>query len=282
MRDHARWIMKKWILAALILALAGCSQKAAAAADIWDDIPDFTITDKDLDTAQFESLSSQRISWGIGKARDENNQPQDCISANQQYGQYDAYFVGTPDHEVYLTFDNGYENGNTPLILDTLKEKSVSAVFFLTAQYVIENPDLVRRMIDEGHVIGNHSYHHYSFPEISMKDQITEIAALDDLLIEKFQYKMEYLRPPKGEFSEQSLAIAQALGYSSVFWSFAYYDFNVNDQPDPQASLNKLLDAAHPGAIYLLHSVSDTNTAILGDLIDGLRELNYKITAFHS
>lgn len=259
-----------------LLCLSGCHTKPIAVGNIWDDVPDFTIVDE-IDTAQFENLSKKPAAWGVGKSKDVNGQPIDCIEANGIFNQYDAWFVGQANHEIYLTFDNGYENGNTPIILDILKEKNVQAVFFVTAQYVKENPDCIQRMIDEGHKIGNHSYHHYSFAEISMDSVVNEIKSLDDLMIEKFMVKMEYLRPPKGEFTEQSLAISQALGYKSLFWSFAYYDYNVNQQPDKQESLKKCLDNAHPGAIYLLHSISDTNTAILADLIDGLRELNYKL-----
>lgn len=271
---------KRWMLLLMCLGISGCSRNEITVADIWDDVPDFTIVDRNLDTSQFNELSSLIQAWGIGKQKDENGQPVDCVHANEVYGKYDAVYVGSANHEVYLTFDNGYENGNTVAILDTLKEEKVSAIFFLTAQYVKENPELVQRMIDEGHIIGNHSYHHYSFPEISMPNQVTEIMSLDDLMIEQFMYKMEYIRPPKGEYSEQSLAVSQALGYTTLFWSFAYYDYNVNNQPDPQESLQKLLDNAHPGAIYLLHSVSDTNTAILKDLIQGLRELNYKVARY--
>lgn len=274
--------MKKIMLGVMLCALflTGCSKKEITVADIWDDIPDFTIVDRNLDTSQFSSLSSKMEAWGIGRDTDANGQPIDCVKANEKYGNYDAVYVGEPDHRVYLTFDNGYENGNTPMILDTLKEKNVSAIFFLTAQYVKENHDLVQRMIDEGHIIGNHSYHHYSFPEISMSSLVTEIMSLDDMMIQQFMYKMTYIRPPKGEYNEQSLAVSQALGYTTMLWSYAYYDYNVNSQPDHQESLKKLLDNAHPGAIYLLHSVSDTNTAILGDLIDGLRDLNYKVARY--
>jgi len=273
--------MKKTImLIALFLLLSGCQKKTVSVAKIWDDIPGISIVDHDLDTSQFQHLSAVKVAWGIGRDTDENNQPIDCIKANEKYGQFDAEFVKEANHEVYLTFDNGYENGNTYKILDVLKEKKVHALFFLTSQYVLENPELVQRMIDEGHFIGNHSWHHYSFPEISMDNQVKEIVSLDDLLIDQFQYKMNYIRPPKGEFSEQSLAVSQALGYTTMLWSVAYYDYNVNDQPDHAESLQKLLDLAHPGAIYLLHSVSDTNTTILKDLIDGLRELNYKIGSF--
>ncbi len=262
----------------LLIILSGCQQETITVNEIWDDIPGINYSNRDVDLSQFVDLDTSIKTWGIGKTRDEKNQPVDCVNANELYGQYDATFVREANNEMFLTFDSGYENGNTALILDVLKQKEVSAVFFLTAQYVIENEDLVKRMIDEGHVIGNHTYHHSSLPIISDTKLVEEIMDMDDLMIEKFQYKMKYVRPPRGEYSEKSLAILQALGYETLFWSFGYYDFNVNDQPGISASLQKCLDGAHPGAIYLFHSASETNAIIMNDFIDGLRDLNYKIS----
>lgn len=280
--------MKKipYVLLISLLLLSGCQNRpedndlTAKVGSITDDIPEIDIPQTDIDFSQFSTLDSRMQAWGLGKDKDENGQPQDAVLANERYKAYDTVFVGRPDHKVYLTFDNGYENGNTPKILDTLKEKNVSAVFFVTSQYVLENPDLIRRMIDEGHIIGNHSYHHHSFPTISIEKVYVEIMQLDALLLDQFQYKMTLVRPPKGEFNEQSLALSNLLGYQTVLWSYAYYDYNVADQPDPTSALKKNLDNAHPGAIYLLHSVSDTNTQILSDLIEGLRNLNYEVSRY--
>ena len=278
--------MKKipYVLLISLLLLSGCQNQpedndlTAKVGSITDDIPEIDIPQTDIDFSQFSTLDSRMQAWGLGK--DKDDQPQDAVLANERYKAYDTVFVGRPDHKVYLTFDNGYENGNTPKILDTLKEKNVSAVFFVTSQYVLENPDLIRRMIDEGHIIGNHSYHHHSFPTISIEKVYDEIMQLDALLLDQFQYKMTLVRPPKGEFNEQSLALSNLLGYQTVLWSYAYYDYNVADQPDPTSALKKNLDNAHPGAIYLLHSVSDTNTQILSDLIEGLRNLNYEVSRY--
>ena len=280
--------MKKipYVLLISLLLLSGCQNQpedndlTAKVGSITDDIPEIDIPQTDIDFSQFSTLDSRMQAWGLGKDKDENGQPQDAVLANERYKAYDTVFVGRPDHKVYLTFDNGYENGNTPKILDTLKEKNVSAVFFVTSQYVLENPDLIRRMIDEGHIIGNHSYHHHSFPTISIEKVYDEIMQLDALLLDQFQYKMTLVRPPKVEFNEQSLALSNLLGYQTVLWSYAYYDYNVADQPDPTSALKKNLDNAHPGAIYLLHSVSDTNTQILSDLIEGLRNLNYEVSRY--
>ena len=261
-----------------LFLLCGCHTGHPVA--ITDDIPSLHLPSLQIDYSAVDRLDPTAIPWGLGKAVDSNLQPVDAVEANRKYQAYNAVYVGQPDQKIYLTFDNGYENGNTEKILDTLKEKKVSAVFFVTGQYVKENPGLIERMIDEGHIIGNHSLHHYSFPSISTKSMTTEIMGLHDLLMKDYLYKMTLVRPPKGEFSERCLALASLLDYQSVFWSYAYYDYNVKDQPDPDQALKKLLDHAHPGAIYLLHSVSDTNTEILADLIDGLRNLNYEISSY--
>lgn len=269
----------------VLFMIAGCSSASRAPAEsragsITDDIPEINIPQTEIDYTQLNALDSKMEAWGLGKDKDENGQPVDAVKANEKYKAYDSVFVGRTDQKVYLTFDNGYENGNTPAILDTLKDKNVRAVFFVTAQYVKENPDLIQRMIDEGHIIGNHSYHHPSFPTIAIEKVYDEIMQLDALLLDQFQYKMTLVRPPKGEFNERSLALSNLLGYQTVLWSYAYYDYNVNDQPNHSEALKKNLDNAHPGAIYLLHSISDTNTAILGDLIDGLRDLNYEVARY--
>ena len=275
-----------YVILISLLLLSGCQSQpgnddpTAKVGSITDDVPEINIPETDIDFSQFSTLDARMQAWGLGKDKDENGQPADAVLANQKYKAYDAVFVGRPDQKVYLTFDNGYENGNTPKILDTLKEKNVSAVFFVTSQYVLENPDLVQRMIDEGHVIGNHSYHHHSFPTISIEKVYDEIMQLDALLLDQFQYKMTLVRPPKGEFNEQSLALCNLLGYQTVLWSYAYYDYNVADQPDPTAALKKNLDNAHPGAIYLLRAVSDTNMQILPELIEGLRKLNYEVARY--
>ncbi len=265
----------------LLLLNSACSSKTIVVNDIWDDIPEIAYGSRDLDFEEFKDLDTTLNSWGIGKLRDEKNQPVNCVDANEKYQQFDAVYVEEATNEVYFTFDSGYEIGNTAVILDVLKKQEVSALFFLTAPYVLKNQELVQRMIDEGHVIGNHSYHHPSFPSLNDEELVAEIMDFDDLMLAMFQYKMIYARPPRGEFSEKSLAITEALGYTTLFWSFGYYDFDIKNQPESAASLEKCLNGAHPGAIYLFHTVSDTNVQIMDDLINGLRELNYKIGDFN-
>ena len=196
-----------------------------------------------------------------------------------KYQNYSSQFLISDQKEILLTFDNGYENGNTSSILDTLKKHDVHAIFFITSQYARENAELVQRMIDEGHTIGNHSWHHYSFPELSTENLITEIMSLHNYMIEHFQYNMTAIRPPKGEFSERTLAICKDLGYTTYMWSYAYYDYNVNDQPTEAEAFNKLVTNLHPGEILLLHAVSSTNMNILDEFID--ETLNKGYTFVH-
>ncbi len=224
------------------------------------------------------SFSTKKNGWGQGKAVDDKNRPVAAVQAAEQYGKYGALFLGEDEGAVTLTFDEGYENGYTPVILDTLKEKGVSAVFFVTGDYVERQPELIRRMIDEGHTVGNHTQNHPSMPDLTEEKMRQEITALHRTLEQEFGYAMTLFRPPMGEFSEQSLAVTQSLGYRSVFWSFAYQDWVENEGIGAKAALEKTTAALHPGAIYLLHAVSADNAAMLGDFIDAVRAAGYTFT----
>lgn len=229
-----------------------------------------------------ESLSSECLNWGMGKSRDEKNRPSDAVSAQEKYGAYQAYFIKEDSPKIYLTFDEGYEYGQTASILDTLKEKNVKAVFFITEPYAKAQPELVQRMIDEGHTLGNHSVTHPAdgLPSESLEEQKNEIMENDTYVKENFNYQMNLFRFPAGKYSEQSLAIVNNCNYKSVFWSFAYLDYDVNNQPDKAESLQKMVDKLHPGAIYLLHAESETNAAVLGDFIDKAQGAGYEIALF--
>ncbi|MCD7784194.1 MAG: polysaccharide deacetylase family protein [Oscillospiraceae bacterium] len=217
----------------------------------------------------YSTLSTEGSGYGQGVRFDDLNRPKGALNFNEAYGEYNAGAIQeTEEKTIMLTFDEGYENGYTAAILDTLAEKGVKAIFFVTYDYVSRNPELVQRMIDEGHTVGSHSWHHYSMPELTVEEMMEEIMYLHDYMIENFGLEMTLFRPPKGEYSELSLAVTADLGYKTVLWSFAYADWDTDDQPDPEESLQKLIDRAHPGAIYLLHAVSETNTEILGEFID--------------
>lgn len=223
-------------------------------------------------------LSGKTVGWGQGVEVNDKNQPTGALYGLDKYGELGGYFI-LPDagNTVYLTYDLGYENGYTAPVLDALKEKGVKGVFFVTMDYVKTAPELVRRIIDEGHVLGNHSVHHPSMPACSAEEAKQEILGLHDYVKENFGYEMTLFRFPRGEFSEKTLVQARDLGYASVFWSYAYVDWKTDAQPEVAASLAKLTKAAHPGAIYLLHTVSSTNAALMGDLIDNLHAAGYTV-----
>lgn len=229
-----------------------------------------------------ESLDTTSYGWGQGVQFDEYNRPISAVQYQETYGKYNANFIGENRPVIYLTFDEGYEYGCTERILDTLKEKGVHAVFFVTQPYAEDNPQLIQRMIDEGHTVGNHSVTHPSkgLPSQTMEQQQQEVMGCHQYVLDHFGYTMHLFRYPTGAFSEQSLAIVNNCNYKSVFWSFAYLDYDVNNQPDQTQSLQKLVDRMHPGAIYLLHAESETNTAILGSFIDQAKAAGYSLEAF--
>lgn len=223
------------------------------------------------------AVSSQVIGYGQGTAVDSENRPQDAIAFDAQFAKYDAYAT-TPDrNRIILTFDQGYENGYTAQILDTLQEKQVSAIFFLTGDYAKKETELVNRMIAEGHTLGNHGMTHASLPTLTETEAKAEIMDLHQYVLETYDYDMQYFRCPCGEYSEAALETAQECGYHTLFWSDAYVDWKTDAQPDPAESLERLEEHAHGGEILLLHSVSSTNAAILGDLIDALRADGYTL-----
>lgn len=223
------------------------------------------------------SLNTTMHDWGLGKEVDEKNRPLDALSAQVDYGVYNALFIGEDSNTIYLTFDEGYEYGYTKSILDTLKDKGVQAVFFVTEPYAKDEPELVQRMIDEGHVVGNHSVTHPAsgIPSLTVEKQQEEVIGNHEYIKENFGYEMTLFRYPAGKFSEKSLAVVNNCGYKSVFWSFAYMDYDVNNQPDQGESLKKMTDKLHPGAIYLLHAESKTNAEVLGRFIDAAIEAGY-------
>ena len=233
----------------------------------------------DLDTAVLNSLDNTKKGWGQGVNKDESNRPTGCLQYQDLYGKYDAYFIEKQEKVIYLTFDEGYENGYTSQILDVLKEKECPAVFFVTYDYVNRNPELVQRMIDEGHVVGNHSWSHPSMPTVSIDEAKDEIMKLHEFVKTNFGYEMTLFRPPMGEFSERTLALTQQLGYKSVFWSYAYADWDPDNQIGTQQAYEKVTSAEHEGAIYLLHAVSKDNAEILGRVIDDMRANGYTLKA---
>lgn len=237
-----------------------------------------------VDFSTLSGLDNEAIPYGFStKNRDELNRPDGIYYYDNIYGENGGItHINTEDKLVYLTMDEGYENGCTPQILDTLKEKNVKAVFFITKQFFDEQPDLIQRMIDEGHIVGNHTCAHPAggMPQLGAQAEYEDIKWLNDAVYEKYGYQMRLFRYPEGVSSKQSIALLNMMGYKSIFWSFAYRDFDTNNQMDKGEALQQCLDQVHPGAIYLLHAVSTTNTAILGDWIDGCREKGYEFGVF--
>lgn len=229
--------------------------------------------------ADLDRYDNTKVAWGLGASTDSYGRPTDAVNAESKYSDKGGLFVGGAEHKrLWLTFDEGYENGYTEKILDVLKEKNVHAVFFVTYDYAKDNPSLIKRMINEGHTVGNHTMSHPSLPECSAEEMRRELSELHDYVKQQFGYDMYVMRPPKGEFSERVLQCAKELGYTTVLWSFAYYDWDVGKQPDPAQAFEKITSKVHPGAVYLLHAVSETNTEILGSVIDNWRENGYIIT----
>lgn len=228
------------------------------------------------DFSQIGALSGQAVAWGPGHEVDAENRPTAPCALQEKYSGYGCQFIGDgAEKKIYLTFDQGYENGYTEKILDTLKEKQVPAVFFLTGHYVNTNAGLIKRMIAEGHTLGNHTNHHYNATEVPLEQANADMMELHDMVKEQFQYTCRLYRFPEGVFSEQGLALAKMNGYTPVFWSFAYADWDPENQPDEGTALEQLTSRLHNGAIYLLHSVGSTNAAILGRFIDAAREQGY-------
>lgn len=239
------------------------------------DISDITINknqDNSLisDKPDITTLNNEKISWWFMP-----NKTHSTPSINTKIGfdlsKYDAVYVGDTNKKIlYLTFDEGYENGYTPKILDILKTNNVKAIFFVTSPYIRDNPDIIKRMVSEGHIVGNHSNHHPSMPSVTHSKETFNKEFSD---VEK-KFKditgtdiPKFFRPPMGEYSEKSLAMTKNLGYKTVFWSFAYFDWDVNNQPTHEKAKQTILNGLHPGAILLIHAVSKTNTEILDTVL---------------
>ncbi len=219
-------------------------------------------------------------SWGLS-FRQEGSSPIGSAGADQ-LKQYDAAYLGDTSQKVlYLTFDAGYENGSTEKILDTLKKHNVKAAFFLVGNYIERNADLVRRMVAEGHIVANHTMHHYDMSKLSDKAAFEkELTELETLFFDTTGQKMpKYYRPPQGIYSEENLRMAQELGYKTVFWSLAYVDWNNDAQPTREEAFAKLLPRVHNGAVVLLHSTSRTNGEILDELLTRWKEMGYRFAS---
>jgi peptidoglycan-N-acetylmuramic acid deacetylase len=223
------------------------------------------------------AYSNSAIHWGMPSAKNEQP-PHPGDPWHNLLMKYKGVYIGdTSKKDVYLTFDNGYENGFTPKILDVLKEKKVCATFFITGQFIKEYPDLVKRMVEEGHIVGNHTWHHPNLTSVNdvrlekeltlLKDEFKQLTGKDDMV---------YMRPPEGVFSERTLAVSKKLGYQHVMWSLAFLDWKVDEQRGWKYSYDNVMRKIHPGAVILLHTISSDNAHALARIIDGVREKGYE------
>lgn len=220
--------------------------------------------------------NNKTIGWGIKRAQ--NNMQPDVGAANKKVLEENGGICLGKDTEkvIYLTFDEGYEAGYTESILNTLKENDVKATFFITSHYLNTASELVERMINEGHIVGNHTVNHKSMPTISDEEIEKEIMQLHQVVYEKFNYEMRYIRPPKGEFNERTLKKSQELGYKTVMWSFAYFDWNEKKQPSLEESKKMIINNFHNGEIMLLHPNSKTNSEVLDAIIKEAKSQGYE------
>lgn len=214
--------------------------------------------------------------WGLGFG--EAGSIPTGNASSEELKEQNAYYAGTgEDKVIYLTFDAGYENGNTEPILDALKKHQVPATFFIVGHYLETAPELVKRMVEEGHAVGNHTYHHPDMSKItsleSFQKEMDDAAALFEEVTGKTMSM--YYRPPQGKYSKENLKMAKELGYHTFFWSLAYVDWYQDKQPSHEEAFEKLLGRIHPGAIVLLHSTSKTNAEILDELLTKWEEMGY-------
>lgn len=214
--------------------------------------------------------------WGLGFSQ-EGEKPTGNATADDLKLYHAAYLDPTDDKVIYLTFDAGFENGNTPAILDALKKHNAPAVFFVVGNFLETSPDLVKRMVEEGHTVGNHTYHHPDMSQISdMESFAKELGEVEKLYQEITGTEMvKFYRPPQGKYSSKNLQMASELGYHTFFWSLAYVDWIQDQQPTKEQAFEKLIPRIHPGAVVLLHSTSSTNAEILDELLTKWEEMGY-------
>lgn len=215
--------------------------------------------------------------WGLGFG-EKGAKPVGNATVSEMK-KYNAHYMSeSEDKTIYLTFDCGYENGNTAPILDALKKHNAPATFFVVGHYLDTAPDLVKRMVEEGHTVGNHTYHHPDMSKIS--DLSTFQKEMDDVRIAYYDLMGEempmYYRPPQGKYNTENLQMAKDLGYHTFFWSLAYVDWNVDQQPTHEEAFSKLTGRIHPGALVLLHNTSKTNGEILDELLTKWEEMGYR------
>lgn len=242
------------IIFCLIFSFAGCGQAEKV--------------------AQGTGYDNTKIGWGLKKVQ--GAQPEVPASWQEMLKKYDSYYLGnTTEKVMYLTFDEGYENGYTAQILDVLKKTQTPAAFFVTGPYIKNEAELIKRMVNEGHTVGNHTVNHPSMPDVSNEEVKKELADLNKMFFDLTGKNMAFLRPPRGEFSERTLAISKDMGYKNIFWSVAYADWDTKNQKGVQNAVKQVTSQFHNGAIILLHAVSSDNANGLEQIINTAKEQGY-------
>ena len=292
MKKISWYFILMFIFALLSLTLTGCG-KQTAVTDIEENpatVPQETVQPVEQAPQPTEELpavetpsspvsaENQTVNWYYVRNQDHKT-PRINTDIDFCLADYDAYYIGSKEKVIFLTFDEGYENGYTAEILDTLKVNQVPAAFFVTGPYITSNPELVKRMVAEGHIVGNHSQTHPSMPAKTSDPEAfkREITDVEKSFLDLTGQEMpKYIRPPRGEYSEKSLQMTKELGYKTIFWSFAYQDWLVDQQPDPEASCQRIMQGTHNGQIMLLHAVSSTNTQILDRVIKDIQKEGYR------
>ena len=254
--------------------ITGQPNPAAGTYTGFEPLSQVQITVLDPENSRNLATAATGYSFGVGK---NGSPPAQSLRNQAKFDKFGALAIDTqsPGKVLHLTFDCGYENGYTGKILDTLKTKNVPAAFFCTLPFIKQQPELVTRMIMEGHIVGNHSDTHPVFPTISRAEMANEVQRCDNYLRLEFGYSAPYFRFPTGSYSDSSLDLLQSLGYCSVFWSVAYADWDPANQKGTQYAFDTVTSRLHPGAVILLHAVSKDNTAALGDIIDWARAQGY-------
>ena len=226
-----------------------------------------------------DSLSNEQHAWGFRRGEN-HKQPVLDIKSKEIIDDYEGISMGNSNSKkIYLTFDCGYEAGFTDKILDVLEENDVKAAFFITAHYLNTAEENVKRMIEDGHIVGNHTVNHKCLPSITNEEIEKEVMKLHNGLYEKFNYEMKYFRPPKGEFSERVIDIITNLGYKPVMWSSAYDDWDKEKQNREEYGKKKILDNLHNGCVLLLHATSKDNSNILGSVIVEAKKMGYEFSS---
>ncbi len=269
-------MLLKLIVILLCVVLSGCAGVQKEATESTEEMTEEKSEWVFFEKSYLENLSREKKGWGM--RRKAPDRPEFTDEQKEMMDKYGCIYMGSEEEKyLYLTFDEGYENGQTGKILDVLKDKGVKAAFFVTGDYLKKEDELIRRMIDEGHIVGNHTMNHPCVPKIESVEKIEEeVLSLDRAFYAKYGKHMKYFRPPEGSYSEQSLAVVDSLGYKNVFWSFAYDDWYRDRQRGKDYAYNKTMENIHSGCVLLLHAVSCDNANALGDIIDDARRAGYE------